>query len=63
MRRRFLQKITPDPASLRDLWLLRPFAERLKEPQLWSLHRRNITYAFAAGLAICFIPLPSALMT
>ena len=58
MPRRLLQKIIPDPASLRDLWLLRPFAERLADPQLWSLHRRNVTYAFAAGLAICFIPLP-----
>ena len=63
MPRRLLQKITPDPASLRDLWLLRPFAERLKEPQLWALHRRNVTYAFAAGLAICFIPLPVHLAT
>ena len=58
MPRRLLQKITPDPASLRDLWLLRPFGERLADPQLWTLHRRDVTYAFGAGLAICFIPLP-----
>jgi uncharacterized protein (DUF2062 family) len=58
MPRRLLQKITPDPASLRELWFLRPFAQRLTDPQLWTPHRRNVTYAFAAGLAICFIPLP-----
>jgi uncharacterized protein len=63
MPRRFLQKISPDPAALRGLWFLRPFAERLSDPQLWALHRRNVTYAFGAGLAICFIPLPVHLAT
>jgi uncharacterized protein (DUF2062 family) len=63
MPRRFLQKITPDPASLRGLWFLRPFADRLSDPQLWTLHRRGVTYAFGAGLAICFIPLPVHLAT
>jgi len=63
MPRRLLQKITPDPTSLRDLWFLRPFAERLGDPQLWALHRRGVTHAFGAGLAICFIPLPVHLGT
>jgi uncharacterized protein (DUF2062 family) len=63
MPRRYLQKITPDPASLRELWFLRPFTKRLTDPQLWSLHRRGVTYAFGAGLAICFIPLPVHLGT
>src|SRR5271170_1788778 len=63
MPRRYLQKITPDPASLRELWFLRPFAQRLSDPQLWTLHRRGVTYAFGAGLAICFIPLPVHLGT
>ncbi len=58
MPRRLLQKITPDPQALRSLWFLKPFAERLGDPQLWALHRRNVTWAFACGLAICFIPLP-----
>ena len=63
MPRRYLQKIIPDPASLRELWFLRPFAQRLTDPQLWCLHRRGVTYAFGAGLAICFIPLPVHLGT
>lgn len=63
MPRRLLQRITPDPATLRQLWVLRPFAERLTDPQLWALHRRGVTYAFGAGLAICFIPLPVHLAT
>jgi len=63
MPRRFLQKYAPDPASLRGHWLLRPFGDRLADPQLWTLHRRSVTYAFGAGLAICFIPLPVHLLS
>jgi uncharacterized protein (DUF2062 family) len=58
MPRRFLQKFIPNPATLRDRWFLRPFGERLTDPQLWTLHRRGVTYAFGLGLAISFIPLP-----
>ncbi len=30
----------------------------MTDPRLWSLQRRSVTGAFAAGLAICFVPLP-----
>lgn len=62
MPRRLLKKITPDPASLRDRWFLRPFGERLVDPRLWTLTRRGVTYAFGAGLAISFIPLPGHML-
>jgi uncharacterized protein (DUF2062 family) len=66
MPRRFLKRITPDPHSMRESmrarWFLRPFGERLSDPQLWTLHRRGVTYAFGAGLAICFVPLPVHLL-
>ena len=58
MLRRRLQKIVPAPQSLQQRWFLRPFGQRLADPQLWSLHRRGVTYAFGVGLAICFLPLP-----
>ena len=58
MPRRLLQKFIPNPASLRDRWFLRPFGDRLSDPQLWTLHRRGVTAGFGAGLAICFMPLP-----
>jgi uncharacterized protein (DUF2062 family) len=58
MLRRRLQKIVPAPQSLRERWFLRPFGQRLADPQLWTLHRRGVTHAFGAGLAICFVPLP-----
>ena len=58
MPRRLLQKLIPDPASLKGRWFLRPFGDRLVDPQLWTLHRRGVTYAFGVGLAISFIPFP-----
>jgi uncharacterized protein len=58
MPRRLIQKIVPAPQALRDRWFLRLFGERIADPALWSLHRRAVTYAFGAGLAISFVPLP-----
>ena len=62
MPRRLLKKIIPDPASLKGRWFLRPFGDRLVDPQLWTLHRRGVTYAFGVGLAISFIPLPGHML-
>jgi uncharacterized protein (DUF2062 family) len=58
MPRRLLKRILPAPHALRQRWLLRMCGERLADPQLWTLNRRAVTYAFGAGLAICFVPLP-----
>ena len=63
MPRQFLKRIVPSQRSLEDRWFLRPFGTRLADPQLWTLHRRGVTAAFGAGLAICFIPLPVHLLT
>lgn len=38
--------------------LLRPFARHLAHPALWSLHRRNVALAVAAGLFSGLIPGP-----
>ena len=62
MSRRFLQRVLPAPDTLKDRWFLRPFGERLADPQLWSLHRRGVTSAFGVGLAVCFVPLPVHLL-
>jgi uncharacterized protein len=58
MPRRILKKITPHPSTLHERWYLRVFGPRITDPRLWSLQRRSVTSAFAAGLAICFVPLP-----
>ena len=58
MPRQLLKRIVPAPHTLHGRWFLRPFGARLTDPLLWTLHRRGVTYAFGAGLAICFVPLP-----
>lgn len=62
MPRRLLKKFIPAPHALRERWLLRIFGARLADPQLWTLHRRAVTHAFGAGIAICFVPLPVHLL-
>jgi uncharacterized protein len=58
MPRRLLKKFTPHPGKLQGRWFVRLFGSRIAHPGLWSLQRRAVTGAFAAGLAICFVPLP-----
>jgi len=58
MPRSFLKKITPHPRKLQKQWFVRIFGSRIAHPGLWSLQRRAVTGAFAAGLAISFVPLP-----
>jgi len=62
MPRRLLKKILPAPHVLRERWAVRLFGDRIADPQLWTLHRRGVTYAFGAGIAICFVPLPVHLL-
>ena len=58
MPRRLLKKITPQPHTLQNRWFVRLFGSRIAHPGLWAPKRRSVTGAFAAGLAICFVPLP-----
>jgi uncharacterized protein len=58
MPRRLLKKICPSPGVLQKRWYLRLFGDRIADPRLWTVHRRAVTAAFGAGLAIAFIPLP-----
>jgi hypothetical protein len=62
MPRAFLKKIVPAPHTLRTRWPVRICGERIADPQLWTLHRRAVTYAFGAGVAISFVPLPMHLL-
>jgi uncharacterized protein (DUF2062 family) len=62
MPRRLLKKIIPAPHVLQGRWLVRMFGARLADPKLWTLHRRAVTYAFGAGIAICLVPLPVHLL-
>ena len=58
MPRKFLNRVLPARASLRERWFLRPFDVLLHDPALWATHRKNVLKAFALGLFVAFLPIP-----
>lgn len=58
MPRKFLNRVLPARAYLREQWFLRPFNVLLHDPALWATHRKNVLKAFALGLFSCFLPIP-----
>jgi len=58
MPKRFIQRISPDPETLRQHKHLKCFGTLLHNPNLWHLNRRSVSGAFAVGLFCAFIPVP-----
>jgi uncharacterized protein len=58
MPRKYLNRVLPARAVLREQWFLRPFSALLHDPALWATHRKNVLKAFALGLFACFLPIP-----
>jgi uncharacterized protein (DUF2062 family) len=58
MPRRFFKRLSRQRHRVKSHWTMRPFKNFLENPAYWSLHRNNVTRAFALGLFISFIPLP-----
>lgn len=58
MPRKFLKRIMPDHATMRDHPHLRKFGQRLTEPKLWHLNRRSVSGGVALGLFMGFMPVP-----
>ncbi len=58
MPRRFIKRLSRQRHRVKAHWTMRPFRDFLENPAYWSLHRSNVTRAFALGLFIAFIPLP-----
>ena len=58
MPRRFFKRLSRQRHRVKDYWAMRPFKGLLEDPAYWTLHRHNVTRAFALGLLVCFIPLP-----
>lgn len=58
MPRKFLNRVLPARARMREQWFLRPFDVLLHDPALWATHRKNVLKAFAVGLFCCFLPIP-----
>lgn len=58
MPRKFIQRWSPDPKSIRENSRLRFLGEILYNPELFHLTRRSVSVAFFVGFLICFFPLP-----
>jgi len=58
MPKRFIQKISPDPDTLKKHKHLKLFGSLLHNPNLWHLNRRSISGACAVGIFCAFIPVP-----
>ncbi len=62
MPKKFLQRMMPDPDTIKRQKALKIFGNVLYNPNLWCLNRRSAAGAFAVGLFVCFIPLPSQML-
>ena len=62
MPRKFLQKYLPKHEKIRKQKVLAVFGTLLYNPNLWCLNRRSAAGAFAIGLFMAFIPLPSQMI-
>ncbi|USD66207.1 DUF2062 domain-containing protein [Vibrio sp. SCSIO 43136] len=62
MPRKFIQKYMPNPELIRKQKALKIFGNVLYNPNLWCLNRRSAAGAFAVGLFMAFVPLPSQMI-
>ncbi|OOE35535.1 ATP-binding protein [Salinivibrio sp. ML323] len=62
MPKKFFQRYMPKRETLRDNKALRVFGSLLHDPNLWCLNRRSASGAFAVGLFMAFVPLPSQMI-
>ncbi|MGB2078355.1 MAG: DUF2062 domain-containing protein [Vibrio sp.] len=62
MPKKFIQRFMPAPDMIRRQKSLKVFGNLLYNPNLWCLNRRSAAGAFAVGLFICFVPLPSQML-
>jgi len=56
--RGFLKKWLPKDAALQEHRHLQGLMAKLRNARVWSLDRRSIAKGVAAGLLICYLPLP-----
>lgn len=62
MPRKFIQRIMPDPHTIKNNKSLSIFGDILHQPNLWCLNRRSVARAFAVGLFFAWVPLPSQMI-
>ncbi|WP_072669698.1 DUF2062 domain-containing protein [Vibrio injensis] len=62
MPRKFIKRFMPDHAVIKRQKALQIFGSVLYNPNLWCLNRRSAAGAFAVGLFMAFVPLPSQMI-
>ncbi|MGL4381038.1 MAG: DUF2062 domain-containing protein [Vibrio sp.] len=62
MPKKFIKRFMPDHDVIKRQKALRVFGNVLYNPNLWCLNRRSAAGAFAVGLFMAFIPLPSQMI-
>ncbi len=62
MPKKLIKRIMPDHRVIRDHKHLRFFGPLLKDPNLFHFNRRSASGAFAVGLFMAFVPLPSQMI-
>lgn len=62
MPRKYIKRLLPKPDVILKQRALKIFGNLLYNANLWALNRRSAAGAFAVGLAVCFIPLPSQMI-
>ncbi len=62
MPKKFIQRFMPDHEVIRRQKALKIFGNVLYNPNLWCLNRRSASGAFALGLFMAFVPLPSQMI-
>lgn len=54
--KRWLKRVTPDRAKIREHKHLRVFGTLLHDPNLWHFNRRSVSGAFAVGMFVMYLP-------
>ncbi|MGC9462225.1 DUF2062 domain-containing protein, partial [Vibrio genomosp. F10] len=62
MPRKFIKRFMPDHSVIKRQKALKIFGSVLYNPNLWCLNRRSAAGAFAVGLFMAFVPLPSQML-
>ncbi len=62
MPKKLIKRFMPDHQTIRDHRHLRFFGTLLHDPNLFHLNRRSASGAFAVGLFMAFVPLPTQMI-
>jgi uncharacterized protein (DUF2062 family) len=62
MPKKLIKRFMPDQQMIRDHKHLRFFGTLLHDPNLFHLNRRSASGAFAVGLFMAFVPLPTQMI-